>query len=237
MFKLLHNSWVATQNVVNFIFRPFRKEMRNFHTSQNKTNLFLSFSAYLTEVPVVTRIVAEMYVHYRTAYTNGWFGYCVNGSIQRNTRIFYISLLYHPEIWTVIWLCWCHRKKSMKLTRSLKVFPRSANSCIHCQPSVCLSVCLSLMINEPYTLLPAQVIACLSLLNIVWIQPLGGMRAIYRSTLKEKAQQLEEEVEEFETSNVFSWPQCCINTLRTGILNCLNARSRGLTFRHRASCI
>ena len=28
-----------------------------------------------------------------------------------------------------------------------------------------------------------------------------------------------------------------INTLRTGLLNCLNARSRGLTFRHRASCI
>ena len=28
-----------------------------------------------------------------------------------------------------------------------------------------------------------------------------------------------------------------INTLRTGFLNCLNARSRGLTFRHRASCI
>ena len=27
------------------------------------------------------------------------------------------------------------------------------------------------------------------------------------------------------------------NTLRTGLLNCLNARSRGLTFRHRASCI
>ena len=27
-----------------------------------------------------------------------------------------------------------------------------------------------------------------------------------------------------------------INTLRTGLLNCLNARSRGLTFRHRASC-
>ena len=26
------------------------------------------------------------------------------------------------------------------------------------------------------------------------------------------------------------------NTLRTGLLNCLNARSRGLTFRHRASC-
>ena len=26
-------------------------------------------------------------------------------------------------------------------------------------------------------------------------------------------------------------------TLRTGLLNCLNARSRGLTFRHRASCI
>ena len=28
----------------------------------------------------------------------------------------------------------------------------------------------------------------------------------------------------------------CINTLRTGLLNCLNARSRGLNFRHRASC-
>ena len=31
------------------------------------------------------------------------------------------------------------------------------------------------------------------------------------------------------------WAQ--FNTLRTGLLNCLNARSRGLTFRHRASCI
>ena len=30
---------------------------------------------------------------------------------------------------------------------------------------------------------------------------------------------------------------CEIKTLRTGLLNCLNARSRGLTFRHRASCI
>jgi len=28
-----------------------------------------------------------------------------------------------------------------------------------------------------------------------------------------------------------------LNTLRTGILNCLNARSRGLNFRHRASSI
>jgi len=28
-----------------------------------------------------------------------------------------------------------------------------------------------------------------------------------------------------------------LNTLRTGLLNCLNARSRGLTFRHRAICI
>ena len=27
------------------------------------------------------------------------------------------------------------------------------------------------------------------------------------------------------------------NTLWTGLLNCLNARSRGLTFRHRASCM
>ena len=28
-----------------------------------------------------------------------------------------------------------------------------------------------------------------------------------------------------------------INTLRTGLLNCLNALSRDLNFRHRASCI
>jgi hypothetical protein len=28
-----------------------------------------------------------------------------------------------------------------------------------------------------------------------------------------------------------------LNTLRTGLLNCLNARSLGLTFRHRAFCI
>jgi len=28
-----------------------------------------------------------------------------------------------------------------------------------------------------------------------------------------------------------------VNTLRTGLLNCLNAHSWGLTFRHRASCI
>jgi len=28
-----------------------------------------------------------------------------------------------------------------------------------------------------------------------------------------------------------------VNTLRTGLLNCLNARSRGLIFRHRASCV
>ena len=28
-----------------------------------------------------------------------------------------------------------------------------------------------------------------------------------------------------------------VNTFRTGLLNCLNARSQGLTFRHRASCI
>jgi hypothetical protein len=30
---------------------------------------------------------------------------------------------------------------------------------------------------------------------------------------------------------------CHLNTLRTELLNCLNARSRSLTFRHRASCI
>ena len=29
----------------------------------------------------------------------------------------------------------------------------------------------------------------------------------------------------------------CVNTLRTGLLNCLNTRSQGLTFRHHASCI
>ena len=33
------------------------------------------------------------------------------------------------------------------------------------------------------------------------------------------------------------WPFVRFNTLRTGLLNCLNARSRGLTFRHRASCV
>ena len=32
-------------------------------------------------------------------------------------------------------------------------------------------------------------------------------------------------------------PHTLFNTLRTGLLNCLNARSRGLTFRHRASCM
>ena len=31
--------------------------------------------------------------------------------------------------------------------------------------------------------------------------------------------------------------QQTVNTLRTGLLNCLNASSWGLTFRHRASCI
>ena len=39
----------------------------------------------------------------------------------------------------------------------------------------------------------------------------------------------EEEKKEKEEETVV------INTLRTGFLNCLNARSRGLTFRHRAS--
>ena len=33
------------------------------------------------------------------------------------------------------------------------------------------------------------------------------------------------------------WNSSNISTLRTGLLNCLNARSRGLTFRHRASCL
>ena len=35
----------------------------------------------------------------------------------------------------------------------------------------------------------------------------------------------------------YSWELSVLNTLRTGLLNCLNARSRGLNFRHRASCI
>jgi len=37
----------------------------------------------------------------------------------------------------------------------------------------------------------------------------------------------------------FSWNLTFVffNTLKTGLLNCLDARSRGLTFRHRASCI
>ena len=34
-----------------------------------------------------------------------------------------------------------------------------------------------------------------------------------------------------------SFHSVLLNTLRTGPLNSLNARSRGLTFRHRASCI
>ena len=36
---------------------------------------------------------------------------------------------------------------------------------------------------------------------------------------------------------VFYGKTILLNTLRTGLLNCLNARSRGLTFRHRASSI
>ena len=34
-----------------------------------------------------------------------------------------------------------------------------------------------------------------------------------------------------------SYSSTNLNTLKTGLLNCLNARSRGLTLRHRASCI
>ena len=33
------------------------------------------------------------------------------------------------------------------------------------------------------------------------------------------------------------WAEHKVNIFRTGLLNYLNARSRGLTFRHRASCI
>lgn len=46
------------------------------------------------------------------------------------------------------------------------------------------------------------------------MQRLCGTRATQRSMIKEKAQQLEGEVEEFETCNVFSWSQCCINITR-----------------------
>jgi len=35
----------------------------------------------------------------------------------------------------------------------------------------------------------------------------------------------------------YVWFQKMLNTLWTGLLNCLNARSRRLTFGHRASCI
>ena len=38
-------------------------------------------------------------------------------------------------------------------------------------------------------------------------------------------------------SDVVIGTESSLNTLRTGLLNYLNARSRGLTFRHRASCI
>ena len=41
----------------------------------------------------------------------------------------------------------------------------------------------------------------------------------------------------FHTSLNWTLSTVDINTVRTGPLNCLNARSRGLTFRHRASCI
>ena len=40
-----------------------------------------------------------------------------------------------------------------------------------------------------------------------------------------------------KSNKVASVKELTLNTLRTGLLNCLNARSRGLTFRHRASCI
>ena len=40
----------------------------------------------------------------------------------------------------------------------------------------------------------------------------------------------------FITTNLLHY-NVYVNTLRTGLLNCLNARSRGLTFRQRASCI
>jgi len=54
------------------------------------------------------------------------------------------------------------------------------------------------------------------------MQPLGGTRAIHRSTLKEKAQQLEKEVEEFEAWGVFTWPQCCINITRPSYVLAIN---------------
>ena len=42
---------------------------------------------------------------------------------------------------------------------------------------------------------------------------------------------------QFITSRRTNTRTVILNTLRTGLLNCLNARSRGLNFRHRASCI
>ena len=43
---------------------------------------------------------------------------------------------------------------------------------------------------------------------------------------------------EWNVLKLWGWLQSCmLNTLRTGLLNCLNSRSRGLNFRHRASSI
>ena len=53
-------------------------------------------------------------------------------------------------------------------------------------------------------------------------------------TFRSPAEKSEEK--ELLEKNMFRW-NGDVNTLRTGLLNCLNARSRGLNFRHRASCI
>ena len=63
-----------------------------------------------------------------------------------------------------------------------------------------------------------------------------GKRIILKCILKNRMWMCELTVTVSEQDPVNG---CCkpVNTLRTGLLNCLNARSRGLTFRHRASSV
>jgi len=67
----------------------------------------------------------------------------------------------------------------MKLAGTLNVFPFLPTATF-------LASSPSLMTGGPNALLPAQAITCLSLINILRMQPLGATRAIDRSTLKEK---------------------------------------------------
>ena len=66
----------------------------------------------------------------------------------------------------------------------------------------------------------------------LWL-PVSSQDKIYRYIHRETCSLLVSQ----ENMSVFGWHEMYLNTLRTGLLNCLNARSRGLNFRHRASCI